>query len=142
MFATTEDVATRLGRELTDAERYQVSGALTAVGGFICSAADRQPDWEPDPTPAYFKELSIQKAIAALVNPANLASQSEQLGAFQHSETFQRSQDGGLTLSDDEGRAVRDAAYGTGAGSARTRAVVDDVFDYADDGELNDSVTS
>jgi hypothetical protein len=141
-FATADDVSTRLGRELTTPEEDQVTAVIDSVDGLIRSEVDRDADWDPDPVPAYLKELTIQKAIAAIVNPFNLASQSEQLGVFQHSETYQRAQDGGIALSEAEGRAVRSAVYGEAAGSARLKNPIDDVFDYADDGLVNDSVDS
>lgn len=141
-FATTTDVATRLGRDLTDAERAQAQGALEDTAGLMRVEADKDDDWMPDPVPATLKAMSIQKAVAALINPNNVAATSRTLGAFSESLTFQRSQDGGVFLSEEEGRRVRLAVYGSNAGTGRARSVIDDVLDFQDDGLLNDSLGS
>ena len=142
-FATASEVETRLGRDLTGEETAQVEAVLDGIGGLIRDEVGKPPDWTPTSVPAAFGELSIQKAILALVNPNNLASTSRTLGAFAESMTFQREQDGGVFLSRDEGRRMRRAYYGTSAASARMRSqLVDDVLDYADNGLLDDSLGS
>lgn len=141
-FASTDDVAARLGRALTEGETTNATAVLAGVAGLIRSEAGKAADWDPDPIPAYLRELSIEKAIAALVNPSNLASESEALGAYSSARTYQRAQDGGITLSDDEGRAVRFAVFGTNAASARQHSFVDTELDLLDDGEIDDSVGS
>jgi hypothetical protein len=141
-FASKDDVQTRLGRTLTTEEQAQAEAVLGGVAGLIRAEVGKDTDWDPAPIPSAFAELSIQRAIAAITNPANVAAESKQLGAFQHSRTFQRSQDGGLALTEAEGRAMRFALYGTNAASARQRSHVDTTLDLLDDGEINDSIGS
>lgn len=137
-FATSDDVQTRLGRDLTDDETAQVEAVLDSIAGMIRSEVGKADDWDPDPIPSTLSELSIQKAILSIVNPNNLAART--LGSF--SETFQRAQDGGLLFSADEGRRLRRAVYGSSAGTARMRSHVDTTLDLLDDGEINDSIGS
>jgi hypothetical protein len=133
-FASADDVATRLGQELTAAQEAAVEGVLAAVDGMIRDAVDRDADWAPDPIPAYVKEIAIQKAIAALTNPAGVAAES--LGA--HSVTYQRERDGGLFLTEAEGRGLRLAVYGTNTGSSSPRSVVDRVIDLRENRDVDE----
>lgn len=112
-FATTSDVATRLGRTLTVAEQAQVSAVLDIVDGLLRDAVSKDSAWTPSPVPAVLEELSIQKAVSVVSNPTNLASESKNLGSYSHSQTFQRSQDGGIFLTDAEARLARFAVWGT-----------------------------
>lgn len=137
-FATNSDVAARLGRVLTDAEADQVDGALDIVDGLIRDAVDRDSEWSPNPVPKALKELSIQKAIGALVNPLNVASESKSLGAYSRSATYQRAQDGGLFLSDAEGRFLRLAVYGTNSGSSDPRGVPDRLIDLQENRDVDE----
>ena len=141
-FATKEAVTARLGRSLTSAEEAQVEGVLAAISGLIRAEVGKAPSWDPSPIPSVLSELAIQKAIAAVTNPTGVAQESESVGSYSHSQTFPRSQDNGIFLSDAEGRAVRFAVFGTNAGTARVRSHVDTVLDLADDGEINNSLGS
>lgn len=137
-FATAAHVSTRLGRDLTDAETDQVESVIEIVDGLIRDAVDRDADWDPDPVPAALKELCIQKAISAIANPQNVAAYSESLGAHSYSTTFQRSQDGGLFLSEAEGRACRLAVYGTNAGSGSSRSMIDRSIDLRENRDVDE----
>lgn len=139
-FATADDVGTRLGRTLTDTEEAQVEAVLETVDGLIRDAVDRDADWDPDPVPAALKEMSIQKAISAIANPQNVASYSEQLGQHSYSATFQRGQDGGVFLSDQEGRALRLAVYGTNAASSSPRGLSDRIIDLRESRDVDQVV--
>lgn len=137
-FATASDVAARLGRALTDAEETQAESALTALDGLIRDAVDRDADWTPDPVPAAFKELSIQKAISVVVNPHNVAAHTKSLGAASRSETFPRAQDLGLFLSEAEGRALRSALWGSSSGSSSPRGVMDRINDLREGRDVDE----
>lgn len=124
-FATKDDVATRLGRELTDDEQVTAAAVIATVEGLIVEVSGLAP---PDPVPVYYKALCVEKAIGVLANPQNVASQSEQLGDYQHSETFPRALDDGVFLTDREEMTVRRIANGIVSGSSRARALPHDVF--------------
>ncbi len=106
-FTTPAEVADRLGRALSATEQNQALSVLETVDGMIREAVGKGAAWVPDPVPAIFVELSLQKAIQALANPQSLASES--LGSY--SVTFPRTQDGGLALSATERAQVRRALY-------------------------------
>lgn len=127
-FATNVDVATRLGRDLTDAEEATVDSVLDSVDGLIRDAASKDADWTPSPVPTTLSELSIQKAIQALANPNSLASESKEIGAWSRSQTFPRSSDGGVFLTDAEARLVRFAVYGTN----RATVMAGSIFEESD----------
>lgn len=111
-FADADDVAARLGRDLTDPETGVAGSVIVTVTGLIAATLDQDAEWAQnlDPVPAYFTALCVEKTIGAIVNPTNLAAESEQLGAYQHSQTFPRSLDGGVFLTAAERREVRRAA--------------------------------
>lgn len=124
-YATADDVAARLGRDLTADETTQAEAVLDIVAGLIADAVAKDGDaWVADPVPTTLMLLSIEKAISALVNPNNLASFSEQLGSYQHSGTYPRSGDVGIFLSDSEERRVRRAVYGAASASVRIGSVL------------------
>lgn len=142
-FATPDDVATRLGRALTDAEEAMAAQVIEAVTAQIVDAVDQDADWATalDPVPGLLKTLCVEKVIVIGTNPNGLAAESHELGAASRSRTYQRSNDGGIFLTENEQRLARLAVWGTLTGSGRTASAIDDVLDYADDAELNDSLT-
>lgn len=112
-FATTEDVATHLGRDLTTAEEALAEDALDLVADLIRDAVSKSTSWTPSPVPSALKALSIQKAKAAVVNPSGIANDSESLGAYSYARTFPRNAGSGLFLTDAEARQARFAVHGT-----------------------------
>lgn len=142
-FASAEDVAERFPRDLTVDEEVIADAVIASVTGQITDAVDRDSGWAAalDPVPETFKALCVEKAISAISNPMNVASESETLGAWSRSQTFPRLQDVGALLTAAEERRVRQAWYGLSA-SARTTSVIDDVLDHFDDGEIDGSLGS
>lgn len=141
-FAVANDVATRLGRSLTTAETSLCTQTIEAVTAQIIDEVDRTAAWAAalSPVPGVLKTLCVEKCVVAIANPNGLAAESETLGQHSHSRTFQRTSDVGVFLTENEKRLARLAVYGTLSGSSRTHATVDDVFDYADDAQINASV--
>lgn len=129
-FATHADVATQLGRTLTSAEQNQATAVIGRVEDLILEAAGRDDDWAAalEDVPATFTQLCVDKAIATITNPSAVASQSETLGEYQHSETFPRAADIGVRLSPDERREARRAAGRAIVTSPRAGSVLDDVY--------------
>lgn len=113
-FATTSDVATRLGRDLTTAETASAQLAIDVTQGAIAEAVSKTVAWATalTPVPAYLRVLCVEKAVQVLANPHSVASHTKQIGAMSESETFQRSQDGGIFLTDDEERRCRRVVWG------------------------------
>lgn len=124
IYATTAEVAARLGRALTSAEQTQVSEVLVGVGGLLHEAAGKPAAWDPVPPPPLFKTLSVEKAVGVIANPLSLASESEQLGAYQRSQTFQRGMDVGIFLTEHEEQLVADAVYAPTSGSSTARSIL------------------
>lgn len=134
-FATTADVEARLGRSLTDEETTQAQAVIDDVTGLIADAASRDQDWADalDPVPVALKALCVKKAITAIANPIGLASESETLGQYQHSQTFPRSNDGvGVFLTEAEERRVNWAIYGSNSASTAPEAPVDRFVDLSE----------
>ena len=129
-FATTDDVQTRLGQDLTDAEESTAELVIEVVTGLIASEVNRGAAWAAalTPVPALFRALCVEKAVSVICNPRNVASYSKALGQASKSETFPRSQDLGIFLSDREGQACRFALYGSTTGSARVDSVLEDYY--------------
>jgi hypothetical protein len=69
-----------------------------------------------------------------LTNPAGVAAES--LGA--HSVTYQRERDGGLFITEAEGRGLRLAVYGTNTGSSSPRSVTDRIIDLRENRDVDE----
>ena len=109
-FATPEDVATRLGRELTATEAATVALLIEAATSLVASAGAQTDTWatELDPVPSALRTVTVEAVHRVLVNPTGASSVMEQLGAHQHAETW-RDGSTGLTLTTGERRLVRRA---------------------------------
>lgn len=127
MFATAEDVETRLGRELTEQQQDAAEFVSELVTDLICEVAGiNEPD---ENVPAYYRALCVEKAVAAISNPENLSSMSRSLGSFSQSSTFQRisvRDTSGISLTEFEERKIRQIASGRASGSSRPRSAPDD----------------
>jgi hypothetical protein len=118
-FATTDDVAARLGRELTTGEQASVEFLLAIASSVIADTAGRDDGWVVtlDPVPTILRGLSVELVVRALANPNQLASLREQLGNYSMAATF-ASERTGMTLTPTEVLIVRRAVYGRTTGSA------------------------
>jgi hypothetical protein len=108
-FAEVGDVGRRLGRDLTSDEFAAAELVIELVTGLIVEFLEEDAEWAAalDPVPSLFRTLCITKAVDALANPENLAAMSETLGAYSHSETFPRSEDGvDICLTDYERKQI------------------------------------
>lgn len=119
-FASADDVEMRLGRDLTDAEANQADLAIEIVSEMILEVAGTD---EPSPAPAYYRALAIEKAIGAVTNPNSLAVESEGLGAYTSSRTFQRAGDVGIFLTEREEAMIGRIASGVVSGSSYPRSL-------------------
>ena len=139
--ATAADVAVRLGRSLTAAETAMAEQVIAAVTGQIVDAVDRDAAWADGLDPAdvpVLKALCVEKVIVVGTNPNGLAAESEALGAHSHSRTFQRSNDAGMFLTDQEQRLCRSAVYGTLTGSSTPRALEDRLTDLREGRDVDE----
>lgn len=132
-FATASDVATRLGRALTDDETDQATAAIVTVTGLIVEAVYQDDAWAAalDPVPTTLSTICIEKAISVIANPTNIASGSETLGAHQVSQTYPRSSDVGVFLSAGERTRARRAVYGSQITDVRTPTELEDFLEDA-----------
>lgn len=138
-FATHSDVATRLRRTLTSDEQTQATAVIATVQSLITDEVDRDSDWATalSPVPAALKELCVAKAAAILSNPTPGVVASESLG--EHSVTYARSSDeGGIFLTDAEGRIARHAVYGTNSASSYPRSTYDRFIDLAENRDVDE----
>jgi hypothetical protein len=126
-FATPDDVATRLGRDLSGAEQNMVEQVVEQVTGLIAEVVGKDLAWAAalDPVPATLKVLCIQKAIQVGTNPQQLRQEGEQLGSYQHNRTWPAAQDMGLYLTEAEEQIVRRAVYGTTRATVPVASIAD-----------------
>lgn len=132
-FAVADDVATRLMRELTAAEEALAEYAIETVTGLISDALDKDADWAEDltPVPTALSALCVEKAVGLIVNPSNVASQSESLGAFSHSETYPKASDIGIFLSAADISRVKRVVFGTNLVDVRTPTFLESYLEDA-----------
>lgn len=124
-FATTDDIAARLGRELSDSELDRAEWIIPLVQALILEVAGTA---EPNPAPAYYRALCVEKTINVIENPSGLATESESLGDWSHSQTFQRAGDAGVFLTDREEQMIRRIANNAASGSSRPHSIVHDTY--------------
>lgn len=110
-YATTDDVATRLGRDLTSSEEDQAELLLTLATGVITGAVGKDDDWAEalDPIPAVFRGFCVELTCRAMANPDGAFSQSETIGSYSHSKSFNRDLPSGLVLTALERQILRRA---------------------------------
>jgi hypothetical protein len=122
-FATADDVAARLGRELTAGETATVDYLLTMASAIIAEAAGKDDGWVVtlNPVPQLLRGLSVELTVRALANPNQLAQLREQLGSYSYAATF--ASDAGMALKPVEVMLVRRTVHGATSGSAPMRSV-------------------
>lgn len=133
-FATVEDLATRLGRELTTTEAGQGELLIELASLAIAGACDKTEAWiaTVNPVPALVRVTCLEAAVRVMVNPTGARSSSEQLGSYQRSESFHAYFDpaaAGISLTEAEVLRVRRAVFGTSSGSATVESLADDIAD-------------
>lgn len=124
-FATTEDVADRLGRVLSAGEEQSITFLLDGATAVIALAAGSDSD-DIDPVPDLLRFLAVELACRALANPNSLDSLQEQIGQANYSARFR---DAGLMLTRTEELLVSQAVNGTLSGSSTPRALQDRLID-------------
>lgn len=128
-FATAEDVATRLARDLTAEQGAQAEFLLDIATAVIAGACGKDDAWAAalTPVPDLVMGMCVELVVRVMSNPTQARSMSEQLGQYQHSESFRdAAQGGGMLLAPWEELAVRNAVFGRTTASVRVKAVVND----------------
>lgn len=131
-FATAEDVAVRMGRELSEPETSTVEAMLTSVAAMITQAAGRDDSWAEglDPVPEILKTVSIEAVSRGFSNPQSLSAFSESIGSYQYSQNFTSA---GLGLTTEESLMVKRAANESTTASPRIPSVLDDIYPLSED---------
>lgn len=109
-FATADDIAARLGRDLAAGETEPVDLLLEGATAMIAEAAGQDDDWSDalTPVPRVLKFVCIEAVCRAMANPQGIASLQEQLGAYSSTVHFRDlDMGGGLWLTDAERRQIR-----------------------------------
>lgn len=131
-FATAEDIATRLGRDLTAAEGGQAELLIELATGLIAGACGKDDAWAAayTPVPAIVKLFCVELVVRSMPNAAALESVSESLGQYSTTQRFRdAAAGGGMALSDLEERVIRRAVFGSNSGSAKTESVATELAD-------------
>jgi hypothetical protein len=129
-FASTEDVADWLGRDLTAAETPSVELLLDLATAMIADAAGENDAWAEalDPVPDVLRGLTLVQVARVMANPNGLRNIAENLGQFNYSAAFRPE---GLGLTDLERAVARRAAGLPSSGSSRPRSVIGDFYPEA-----------
>jgi len=108
-FATATEVATRQNRTFTAGETAAVSDLLDTATAAIAAAADKDDAWAAalTPVPAILRGLTIELVGRALANRDGLFSQSETIGSYSISQSFNKDIPSPFVLTDLERRVVR-----------------------------------
>lgn len=131
-FATTQDVAARLGRELTTAEDETAEYLLDAATSVVTEAVGKDDDWASDleasdDIPNVVRIVTTELAVRALGNPTGAQSVQETLGQYSHSVRYAGIYEGGgLLLTATEEMLLRRTVRGVLSGSARLDSMIRD----------------
>lgn len=121
-FATSDDVATRLARELSSAETSAADFLLDAVAAEIAQAVDTA---EGDITdPGMLRFISVEAVCRALANPSGATSTSETVGSYNYAVSFPANEGDGLLTPYEEGVA-RYAVHGTNSASVHLGSILE-----------------
>lgn len=131
--ATLADVATRLGRALSDAEDDQVDILLGTATAMILEAGGRGDAWleAQDTVSGVLRGICIEVVCRAMANPVGAQATSEQLGAYQVNRSYGANGAGGLLLTGTERLLASRAINGSNAGTAQLQ---ESVFEDLDPG--------
>lgn len=127
-FATLDELALRLGKssatELTDAQVAQGQMLLELVTGMIVDEVDRDDGWAAtlSPIPRAVRAVCLEAVARVMQNPAGVRSESEQLGAYQHSSSYTDDAHGPM-LTDRESTLCRRSILGQLSGSAALQSL-------------------
>ena len=130
-FCTVADVATRLGRTLTDNEAASAAMFCELVTGEISAAVDKGADWPAtlEEIPSPLRSIALDVVSRLLLNPSGLSSTSETLGAYSYTQRFGTDAavqvSGGVVLTAAEKRRVRRAVFGASVDSIEVASIFD-----------------
>ncbi len=134
-FCSPDDIATRVGRDLTASELETVAQLCELATTEISAAAGKDDTWaaDLDPVPGYLRTLAIELVMRA--DPSwqeddrdGLSSVSETLGSWSYTERFESTADeggAGRGLTRHEERLVRRVVYGTSVASVPVASIFD-----------------
>ena len=133
-FATTNDVAARLGRDLSVGEQATVTALLDGATAFITASLGLSDDWADalSPVPRVVETMTVELTVRSLANPNGLKSLSENLGQFSYTAQFNNG-DGSstlLTMTKTEELLIRRAIFGRISASPHTESVLDDIHGF------------
>lgn len=137
-FASVSDLAALLARDFTSAQETQAALLLDLATAAIIQAVDKTDAWALalDPIPGQLRLLCLTAARRVMLNPNGARSQSEQLGSYQHTETFGEIA-AGLDLTTSEKLTARRCVYGVNTASPRIGSIIDDCHVHEQyDGDL------
>lgn len=129
-FAGVDDVAARLGFELSEQQRTAAAFLLPSATALIAVAAGKDDAWATalTPVPQVLRLVCVEAVVRVIANPEALASVTEQQGDQRLTKSWTPGETGELCLTDKEGDLVRSAlAGGKTSGSARLPSLVDDL---------------
>ena len=125
--ATAQDVADRLGRDLTATEVTTIEALIDFASAAIGLAVGKDDDWIAtyDP-PQIVRFICADVALRSFNNPTFAARTQETLGSYSYSVDF-GSQPPGMALTELEQRMVRKAVFGRTSGSVRLGSMFQEV---------------
>lgn len=125
-FASDTDVEARLGRALSESETGTAGFLLEGAQAIIEAAADKA-EADIDPIPPVLRFVAVELVVRAMANPESLASQSEALGAYSHTERFRSEANSDLLLTKLEEQMVRRAVHGQLSGTGQMKSLASDI---------------
>lgn len=114
--ASLQDVQLRLGRTLSASEVQSVTSLLDASSAVIESVVG--PAADLDPVPPVVAAVCVNMTLRGLANPMGFASDTESLGAYSKSQTYNNASTG-IEPTQAESLLLQRAIWGTTTASGR-----------------------
>ena len=128
--AQTSDIATRLGRDLTDAETGQANLLIGFATTTIIAVLGCDPMFwiPPAPVRPLLSMLCVEMVTRVVVNPEDLQRRRETIGSYTIDEMFapRAMIAPGIYPTPTEELLIRNAVFGSNSASVKLRGMVDD----------------
>lgn len=126
-FAKPEDVAARLGRDLTGSEDKSVPVLLEFASAVIAEAVEKDEETFSE-VPTLLKLMAVELVLRAQANPRGVSSTEKTLGQYSHAERYREGKGMDMLLSNTEELMLRRAVWGRTTTSQRVESHIDDIY--------------
>jgi hypothetical protein len=126
-FASLDDIKARAARPFTATDEAAASMLLEGAQAVIEASVEKTEEEMGASVPEILRFVAIEVVVRAMANPQGLASQSETLGVYSHTERFSGGDTvNSLILTKAEELMARRAVHGRVSGTGEAESLASD----------------